>query len=90
MFRECDCFVEVTLIVLSMIYAVAIGDKVKFTELDTGRVLCKMMFLMFFCSRKNICVGISFVIKLKALIPVTLLKKRLQHRSFPVNIAKNF
>ena len=38
----------------------------------TGKLLCWSLFLM----------------KLQAFMPATLLKKRLQHRRFPVNIAK--
>ena len=40
-------------------------------------------------SQENTCVGVSFLIKLLASRPATLLKKRLQHRCFPVNI-ENF
>ena len=38
--------------------------------------------------QKNICVGVPFEIKLQAFRPANLLKKRPQHRSFPVRIAK--
>ena len=81
-------FVAVTLIVLNTIYAVAASNKVKFTEATTGGVLYKKLFLKIlqYSQEKN-CAGVSFLIKLQALSPVTLLK-RLQHRCFPVNIVK--
>ena len=81
-------FVAVTLIVLNTIHAVAASNKVKFTEATTGGVLYKKLFLKIsqYSQEKN-CAGVSFLIKLQALSPVTLLK-RLQHRCFPMNIVK--
>ena len=81
-------FVAVTLIVLNTIHAVAASNKVKFTEATTGGVLYKKLFLKIlqYSQEKN-CAWVSFLIKLYALSPVTLLK-RLQHRRFPVNIVK--
>ena len=39
-------------------------------------------------SQENTCARVSFLIKLQASQPATLLKKRLWHRCFPVNFAK--
>ena len=66
-----------TLIVLSSIYAVSIIEKVKFTEgVHTGGVLDKKLFLKIFqYSQENSSVGVSFLIKLQALSPATLLKR---------------
>ena len=39
-------------------------------------------------SQESTCVGVSFLIKLRAFRSKTLLKNRLQHKCFPVNIVK--
>ena len=38
--------------------------------------------------QENTCARVSFLIKLQALKPATLFKRRLWHRCFPVNVAK--
>ena len=69
-------FVVIILIVLSTIYSVSINNKVKFKEAATGGVLYKKLFLKILpYSQKNTCVGVSFLIKLQTLSPVTLLKR---------------
>ena len=83
-------FVAVTLIVLSTIYAVPISDKVKFTEAATGGVLHKMLLLNILqYSQENTSVGVSFN-KVTTPQHCNFIKKRLQHRCFPVNITKFF
>ena len=54
-------------------------------------MLCKKAVLKNFAIhyiQENICVGVPFEIKLQAFRPANLLKKRPQHRCFPVRIAK--
>ena len=77
--------------VLSTIYAVSISDKVKFTEAATGGVLYKTLFLKFFAifTGKHLRWSV-FVNTVAGPKPCNFIKKRLQHRCFPVNIAKMF
>ena len=57
-------------------------------EAATRVVLCKKVFLEIWQnSQENTCDRVSFFIKLQAR-PVTLLKKRLCHKCFPVNFVK--
>ena len=58
-------------------------------ETAIGGVLWKKVFLKISQnSQGNTCVGVSFFNKVAGLSLVTLLKKRLQHRCFPMNLAK--
>ena len=59
------------------------------TEAATRGVLCKKVFLEISQnSQENTCAKVTFLNKVAALRPVTLLKKRLWHRCFPVNFVK--
>ena len=52
-------------------------------------VFCKSDVLKNFVkSQENTCVGVSFFNKVVDLRPATLLKKRLQHRCFPLDFTK--
>ena len=58
-----------------------------FSEAVVQKCSVKKVFLEIFQnSQENTCARVSFLIKLQAC--VTLLKKRLWHRCFPVNFAK--
>ena len=64
-------------------------NSVKSCEAATRGVLCKKVFLEILQnSQENTCAGVSFLIKLQASKPATLLKKRLWRRCFPVNFVK--
>ena len=52
------------------------------------RCSIKKLFWKKLYSKKNTCVGVSFLLKLQAFRPLTVSKKGLQHRYFPVNIGK--
>ena len=76
--------------VLSTIYAVSISEKVKFTEAATGGVLYGKLLLKIFTifTGKHLRCSL-FVNTVAGPKPCNFIKKRLQHRCFPVNIAKN-
>ena len=61
----------------------------KLSEAAVHRCSSKLVFLKISqYLQENSCVGVSFFIKLQAWRSAFLLKKRFQHRCFPVNIAK--
>ena len=66
------------------------GQKFKYPKTKAVTQTCsvKKVFLEISQnSQENTCARVSFLIKLQA-APATLLKKRLRHRCFPVNLAK--
>ena len=66
-----------------------ISGHVQNTEAVVQRCSVKKVFLEISQnSQENICTRVSFLIKLQASDPATLLKKRLWHRCFPVSFLK--
>ena len=60
-----------------------------FLEAIVQRYSVKKVFLEILQnSRESTCARVSFLIKLQATRPATLLKKRLWYRCFPVNFAE--
>ena len=69
-------------------YTLIWSESLRATEAVVQRCSVKKVFLEISQnSQENTCTGVSFLIKLQAL-GLTLLKKRLWHRFFPVNFVK--
>ena len=65
------------------------AKKFRYAEAVVQRCSVKMVFLEISQnSQENTCARVSFFKKVAGLRPATLLKKRLCHRCFPVNLAK--
>ena len=88
-----DCFCKVTKMKLFFkldIQKITISNRITHnTEAAVRRCSVKKVSLEITQHlQENTCASVSILIKLQTLRPATLLKKRLWHKCFPVNVAK--